>query len=96
MVVSRRSTGAHSNVQSKINTGRSPASPTKPKSSAPVMKFKEKFPNHQPTNACSQAVDFEVLRRNSAYDDSPKTVPGVRTGGISPVKSNTTTNGSNG
>lgn len=96
MVVGRRSTGAHSNVQSKINTGRSPASPTKPKSSAPVMKFKEKFPNHQPTNACSQAVDFEVLRRNSAYDDSPKTVPGVRTGGISPVKSNTTTNGSNG
>jgi len=53
------------------------------------MKFKEKFPNHQHEERIkSTAIDVDILRRNSsAYDDSPKTVPGVRTGGISPLKS---------
>ena len=82
------------NVVAKINTGlTSPKKGITPtKTSAPVMKFKEKFPHHQ-QRINSTHFDFEILRRNSSgYDDSPKTVPGVRTGGISPVK---TINGNN-
>ena len=77
-----------SNVQAKVNTGLYPGSncPPTTKSSVPIMKFKEKFPNHQHQRS-NNNIDYDILRKNSIYDDSPKTVPGVRTGGISPTKS---------
>lgn len=83
-------------VTAKINTGLK--SPTKgvggasSKKSAPVMKFKERFPNHQQQRVSK--IDQEVLQRRDSnlYDDSPKTVPGVRTGGMSPTKANVATN----
>lgn len=60
---------------------------------APIMKFKEKFPNHNHKKTAKSIIDqFQdiehILRRNSmtTYDDAPKTVPGVRTDGVSPVK----------
>lgn len=87
--VSRTSNYGMKHVSAKINTGLNNANHEQRsgKKSAPVMKFKEKFPNHQHTKLIQ--ADFEtILRRNSTeiFDDSPKTVPGVRTGGISPVK----------
>nr|XP_046909710.1 uncharacterized membrane protein DDB_G0293934-like [Dermatophagoides farinae] len=67
--------------------------------SAPIMKFKEKFPNHHLNNHAKSIIDQfhdieHILRRNSmaVYDDSPKTVPGVRTGGISPIKKSNNSN----
>ncbi|UXI21083.1 hypothetical protein NH340_JMT07026 [Sarcoptes scabiei] len=95
----------HRNVASKIDTGlnldrsSSHNKQRQTERSAPVMKFKEKFPNHlQRENVRSiidQYQDIEhILRRNSTaiYDDSPKTVPGVRTGGISPMKNSSSVN----
>ncbi|KAI2803006.1 Zinc finger C2HC domain-containing protein 1C [Blomia tropicalis] len=83
----RRSGTRNNQATAKINTGlNGSTSTTKLPPKAPIMKFKEKFPHHQ-QRVNSRQFDSEVLRRNSsAYDDSPKTVPGVRTGGISPIK----------
>ncbi|XP_054156887.1 zinc finger C2HC domain-containing protein 1A-like isoform X2 [Oppia nitens] len=73
------------------------------KQTAPVMKFKEKFPNH--TNATRLDTNFiiknghltELMKKSEkAYDSSPRTVPGVRTGGMSPVKSEILSNHQNG
>ncbi|CAG2173684.1 unnamed protein product, partial [Oppiella nova] len=62
------------------------------KQTEPVMKFKEKFPNH--TNATKLDANFikngqlrELLKKTEVYNGGPRTVPGVRTGGMSPVKS---------
>lgn len=75
-------------VTAKINTGLKSPSKTNSssKKSAPVMKFKERFPHHQQQRVSK--IDQEVLQRrdSNVYDDSPKTVPGVRTGGMSPTK----------
>lgn len=91
-----------SKVTSKIDTGinstnknhHHPNSGSKnAEKMAPIMKFKEKFPNHNHKKTAKSIIDqFQdiehILRRNSmtTYDDAPKTVPGVRTDGISPVK----------
>lgn len=58
----------------------------------PIMKFKEKFPNHN--NKLIEFADsqqfsqmFKHLNTNSVeLNNLPKTVPGVRTGGLSPTK----------
>ncbi|CAG2110398.1 unnamed protein product, partial [Medioppia subpectinata] len=62
------------------------------KHTEPVMKFKEKFPNH--TNMTRLDGNFtknreiiELLKKTEVYNGGPRTVPGVRTGGMSPVKS---------
>jgi len=87
----QRST-SNSHVQAKVNTGlygsagNLTGKGSGKKEATPVMKFKEKFPNHQHQRN-NNTIDYDILRKNSTYDDSPKTVPGVRTGGISPTKS---------
>ena len=54
----------------------------------PIMKFKEKFPNHtNHTNFVRNEQLKELLKKTEAYHGPPRTVPGVRTGGMSPVKS---------
>lgn len=62
----------------------------------PVMKFKEKFPNHVRSSLDSITSKFlqnsenpaDILRKpdHSAGPMLPKTVPGVRTRGISPMR----------
>lgn len=58
----------------------------------PIMKFKEKFPNHN-----NKLIEFsgsqqftqmfkKHLNNSIELNNSPKTVPGVRTGGLSPTK----------
>lgn len=58
----------------------------------PVMKFKEKFPNHN--NKLIEFADSQQFSQmfkkhlNNSFElnSLPKTVPGVRTGGLSPTK----------
>jgi hypothetical protein len=66
----------------------------------PIMKFKEKFPHHS-SNTPFQLPDSDqltqLLRRKSASEQRrtnfPKTVPGVRTGGLSPTRDRLLTSG---
>lgn len=68
---------------------------------APIVKFKDKFPLAAKSNtmtstymATSDTLQ-ELLKRpvdNENYSKQPKTVPGVRTGGMSPIKSASVTN----
>lgn len=58
------------------------------KQSQPVMKFKEKFPNHTSNvNFIRNETMKDLLKKTESYIGGPRTVPGVRTGGMSPVKS---------
>ncbi|RWS17397.1 zinc finger C2HC domain-containing protein 1A-like isoform X2 [Dinothrombium tinctorium] len=63
---------------------------TKHHPKTPVMKFKEKFPNHAKSSDYIRNTDNlrEILKRPNTLSGPqvPKTVPGVRTGGISPAK----------
>jgi hypothetical protein len=53
------------------------------------MKFKEKFPNHV-TRHDSKYIKKdqlkEIMKQTETYNSGPRTVPGVRTGGMSPIK----------
>ena len=58
----------------------------------PIMKFKEKFPHHShQTRLVAESEQLtQLMRRKSASEQMragfPKTVPGVRTGGMSPTR----------
>ena len=57
------------------------------KQTEPVMKFKEKFPNHTSNiHFIKNEQMKELLKKTESYIGGPRTVPGVRTGGMSPVK----------
>ncbi|RWS31513.1 hypothetical protein B4U80_04632 [Leptotrombidium deliense] len=89
------SSGSQKTVAASRVKARLEQQSTKKAPKTPIMKFKEKFPNHSkssPTNDYIQQADklHEILKRPNTLSDSnvPRTVPGVRIGGMSPVKPN--------
>ena len=87
----RKDNNTTSKVKLRIQENRSKQHPK-----TPVMKFKEKFPNHSMSD---ESITSKMLQNNESLkemlkrpDDSfsstlvPKTVPGVRTRGLSPIR----------
>ena len=89
-------TASQMNVTGQIPTSRVKArliqeeKKTMPKT--PIVKFKDKFPNHD--NSSSLTSKYmeetetlkELFKRPDTLSNFPRTVPGVRTGGMSPTK----------
>ena len=79
---------AESKVKAFLESNRIRAAPK-----TPVVKFKEKFPPNDSSITTQYIGNHETLQEllkrpdNQNRNQMPKTVPGVRTGGMSPVKS---------